>query len=73
MINVDFIEILYSANSAFKSSVFEPDQTDTFYLIWPALGKIDALHLSVQPQTSNKPWFCEYISIEDNEKKDQYK
>ncbi len=64
---------LCSANSALKGSVFEPDQMDTFYLIWPYLAKIHSLHLLVQSEGIQPEWFCEYITVEDSQTGDQYK
>lgn len=64
---------LCSANSAFKGSVFEPDQLDTFYLVWPDLGQIDSLNLSIQSDGANPPWFCEFVTVEESQKGENYK
>ena len=64
---------LSSTNSAFKSSVFEPDQLDTFYLVWPYLAKINSLNLLVQPDGTHPAWFCEYIIVEDGQTGEKYK
>ncbi|CAF3598448.1 unnamed protein product [Adineta steineri] len=71
--NGNFTDNLCSANSAFNSSVFEPDQLDTFYLIWPYLAKLNSLHLFVQSDGSQSSWFCEYINVEDSQTGDRYK
>ncbi len=68
-----FKDNLCSANSAFKSSVFEPDQLDTFYLVWPYLAQINSLHLLVQSEGIQPSWFCEYITVEDGQTGDKYK
>ena len=67
------LDNLCSANSAFKGPVFEPDQLDTFYLIWPDLGKINSLNLLIQSEGANPPWFCEYITVEDSQTSEKYK
>jgi len=64
---------LYSANSAFKSSVFEPDQLDTFYLVWPHLGDLESLSLLVKPPGNQPAWFCENLLVEDSQTGDKYK
>ncbi|UJR28700.1 hypothetical protein I4U23_009929 [Adineta vaga] len=71
--NGNFTDNLCSAYSAFKSSIFEPDQLDTFYLIWPHLGKLHSLHLYLQSEGQQPSWFCEYITIDDSQTGDQYK
>jgi hypothetical protein len=70
---VFIIDNLYSANSAFKSSVFEPDQLDTFYLVWPDLSKINSLDLRIQSDGVQPSWFCEYITVEDGQTGEKYK
>ncbi|CAF1168462.1 unnamed protein product [Adineta ricciae] len=71
--NGQFADNLCSAYSAFKSSIFEPDHLDTFYLIWPHLGKLQSLHLSIQSEGQQPIWFCEYIIVEDGQTGVQYK
>jgi len=67
------IDNLCSANSAFKSSVFEPDQLDTFYLVWPDISKINSLDLRVQSDGIQPVWFCEYITVENGQTGEKYK
>ncbi|CAF2515834.1 unnamed protein product [Rotaria sp. Silwood2] len=71
--NGSFADNLCSANSAFKNSVFEPDQLDTFYFIWPYLAKINSLQLLIQSEGTQPLWFCEYIIIQDDQTDNQYK
>ncbi|CAF4620540.1 unnamed protein product [Rotaria sp. Silwood1] len=71
--NGSFADNLSSANSAFKNSVFEPDQLDTFYFIWPYLAKINSLQLLVQSDGIQPLWFCEYIIVQDDQTDNQYK
>ncbi|CAF3483834.1 unnamed protein product [Rotaria sordida] len=71
--NGNFADNLSSANSAFKNSVFEPDQLDTFYFIWPYLAKINSLQLLIQSEGTQPLWFCEYIIVQDDQTENQYK
>ena len=64
---------LCSANSAFKSSVFEPDQLDTFYLVWPYLATLNSLQVLIQSEGVHPTWFCEYITVGDSQTGVQYK
>ncbi|CAF4483536.1 unnamed protein product [Rotaria socialis] len=71
--NGNFADNLCSANSAFKNSIFEPDQLDTFYVMWPQLAKIISLQLLVQSEGIQPLWFCEYITIKEDQTDNHYK